>query len=95
MTDIRPFLVNGEWRTGEGTFEVKSPYDDSVVAELGVPTAADVEEAIATAAETFEESPSASRSHARAERARPHLAAPGRDDRGERRADRRARAASR
>jgi aldehyde dehydrogenase (NAD+) len=53
---VRPFLVNGEWRTGEGSFEVKSPYDDSVVAELGVPTADDVEEAVATAAATFEES---------------------------------------
>jgi aldehyde dehydrogenase (NAD+) len=52
----RPFLVNGEWRTGEGTFEVNSPYDDSVVAEVGVPSAADVEEAVATAAATFEES---------------------------------------
>jgi len=52
----RPFLVNGEWRTGEGTFEVRSPFDDSVVAEIGVPTEADVEEAAATAAETFETS---------------------------------------
>jgi aldehyde dehydrogenase (NAD+) len=50
---VRPFLVNGEWRTGEGTFEVHSPYDDAVVAEIGVPTAEDVEEAVATAAETF------------------------------------------
>jgi acyl-CoA reductase-like NAD-dependent aldehyde dehydrogenase len=53
---VRPFLVNGEWRTGEGSFEVKSPYDDSVVAEIGVPTADDVEEAVATAAATFAES---------------------------------------
>jgi aldehyde dehydrogenase (NAD+) len=56
MTDVRPYLVNGEWRTGEGTLEVKSPYDGSVVATLGVPTADDVEEATATAAATFEES---------------------------------------
>src|SRR5512133_758016 len=53
---VRPYLVNGEWRTGDGTFEVKSPFDDSVVAEVAVPTAADVEEAMATAAATFEES---------------------------------------
>src|SRR5206468_9755320 len=53
---VRPYLVNGEWRTGEGTFEVKSPFDDSVGAEGAVPTAADGEEAIATAASTFEES---------------------------------------
>jgi aldehyde dehydrogenase (NAD+) len=52
----KPFLVAGEWRTGDGTFEVKSPFDESVVAEIGVPTQDDVEEATATAAETFEES---------------------------------------
>jgi acyl-CoA reductase-like NAD-dependent aldehyde dehydrogenase len=53
---VRPYLVNGDWRTGDGTFEVHSPFDDSVVAEIGVPTEADVEEAAATAAATFEES---------------------------------------
>jgi acyl-CoA reductase-like NAD-dependent aldehyde dehydrogenase len=51
---VRPYLVNGEWRTGEGTFEVKSPYDDAVVAEIAVPTEADVEEAARAAQETFE-----------------------------------------
>jgi acyl-CoA reductase-like NAD-dependent aldehyde dehydrogenase len=50
---LRPYLVNGEWRTGDGSFEVKNPYDDSVVAEIAVPTEADVEEAAATAAATF------------------------------------------
>jgi aldehyde dehydrogenase (NAD+) len=54
--ETRPFLVNGDWRTGEGAFEVRSPYDDSVVAEIGVPTEADVEEAAVAAAETFETS---------------------------------------
>ncbi len=53
---VRPYLVNGEWRTGEGTFEVHSPFDGSVVAEVGVPSADDVEEAVATAAATFKES---------------------------------------
>jgi acyl-CoA reductase-like NAD-dependent aldehyde dehydrogenase len=52
----KPYLVAGEQRTGEGTFEVTSPYDGSVVAEVGVPTDADVEDAAARAAETFEES---------------------------------------
>ncbi|MEP6758497.1 MAG: aldehyde dehydrogenase family protein, partial [Actinomycetota bacterium] len=52
---VRPYLVNGHWRTGEGTFEVKNPYDDSLVAEIGIPTADDVEEAIATAAAAFDE----------------------------------------
>ncbi|MFL5738432.1 MAG: aldehyde dehydrogenase family protein [Actinomycetota bacterium] len=52
----RPYLVNGDWRTGEGTFEVKSPFDQSVIAEVGVPTEADVEEAVSAATETFAES---------------------------------------
>jgi aldehyde dehydrogenase (NAD+) len=53
---VRPYYVNGQWRTGEGTFEVKSPFDGGVVAELGVPTEADVEEAAAAAHETFQTS---------------------------------------
>jgi aldehyde dehydrogenase (NAD+) len=52
---VRPYLVNGQWRTGEGTFEVKNPFDDSLVAEIGIPTADDVEEATARAAEVFDE----------------------------------------
>jgi aldehyde dehydrogenase (NAD+) len=52
----RPYLVNGSWRTGEESFEVHSPYDGAVVAEIGVPSEADVEEAVAAAAATFEES---------------------------------------
>ena len=84
---VRPYLVNGEWRTGEGTFEVHSPYDDSVVAEIGVPTEADVEEAAATAHETFKES-SQLPIHARSE-ALDHISKRlGGDDRGEREADR-------
>ncbi|HWO70631.1 MAG TPA: aldehyde dehydrogenase family protein [Actinomycetota bacterium] len=53
---VRKFLVAGEWREGQGTFEVRSPYDGSVVAEVGVPTDADVEDAARTAEETFRES---------------------------------------
>jgi acyl-CoA reductase-like NAD-dependent aldehyde dehydrogenase len=52
----RAFYVAGDWRTGEGILEVKSPYDATVVASVGVPTDADVEEAVAAAAETFKES---------------------------------------
>jgi acyl-CoA reductase-like NAD-dependent aldehyde dehydrogenase len=52
----RPYLVAGEWRTGEGSFEVRNPYDDSVVAEIGTPTESDVREAAETVARTFEES---------------------------------------
>jgi acyl-CoA reductase-like NAD-dependent aldehyde dehydrogenase len=52
----RPFYVAGEWRTGQGTLDVHSPYDDSVVATIGVPTDQDVEDAVVAAAETFKES---------------------------------------
>jgi acyl-CoA reductase-like NAD-dependent aldehyde dehydrogenase len=52
----KPYLVNGEWRTGDGSFEVRSPFDDSVVAEVGTPTEAEVEEATAAAAHVFGES---------------------------------------
>ena len=52
---VRPYLVNGQWRTGEGTFQVKNPFDDSLVAEIGIPTADDVEEATARAAAVFDE----------------------------------------
>jgi acyl-CoA reductase-like NAD-dependent aldehyde dehydrogenase len=53
---MKPFFVAGEWRTGEGTLDVHSPYDDSVVATLGVPTDPDVEDAVVAAVETFKES---------------------------------------
>jgi acyl-CoA reductase-like NAD-dependent aldehyde dehydrogenase len=52
----RAFYVAGDWRTGEGILEVKSPYDATVVASVGVPTDGDVEEAVAAAVETFQES---------------------------------------
>jgi aldehyde dehydrogenase (NAD+) len=52
----KPFYVAGEWRTGRGTQEVKSPWDGSVVAELGVPTDTDVEDAVTRAVETYRES---------------------------------------
>src|SRR5690349_6098722 len=49
----KPFYVAGDWRTGEGTEQVFSPYDGSVVAEIGVPTDEDVEEAVQAAVSTF------------------------------------------
>jgi aldehyde dehydrogenase (NAD+) len=52
----RPFYVAGEWRTGRGTLDVHSPYDDGVVATLGVPTDEDVEDAVVAASDTFKES---------------------------------------
>jgi acyl-CoA reductase-like NAD-dependent aldehyde dehydrogenase len=51
-----PYLVAGERRTGDETLEVTSPYDGSLVAEVGTPGHDDIEEATAAAASTFEES---------------------------------------
>ena len=66
MTDRKPYLVAGEWRSGDEAFEVKSPFDGAVVARVDVPTDANVEEAVDAAAGTFQESRSLP-SHARAE----------------------------
>ena len=55
-TTTKPFYAAGRWRTGRGTLAVKSPYDGSVVAEIGVPTDQDVEEAVVAAVDVFKES---------------------------------------
>ena len=52
----RPFYVAGDWRTGDGTLDVQSPFDGSVVASIGVPTDGDVEDAVVAAVDTFRES---------------------------------------
>ena len=66
MTETKPYLVAGEWQSGEKTFAVKSPFDGSVVAEVGVPSDGEVEDAVAAAADTFQESRTLP-SHVRAE----------------------------
>src|SRR5918992_1433701 len=50
-----PYLVAGDRRTGDEPFEVTSPYDGQVVARVGTPSDADVEEATSAAAEVFDE----------------------------------------
>ncbi len=50
------YLVAGEWKTEGETFEVRSPYDDAVVGEVVKPDDASVEDAVAAAADTFEQS---------------------------------------
>jgi acyl-CoA reductase-like NAD-dependent aldehyde dehydrogenase len=52
----RQFYVAGDWRTGEGTLDVQSPFDGGVVASIGVPTDRDVEDAVVAAVDTFRES---------------------------------------
>jgi acyl-CoA reductase-like NAD-dependent aldehyde dehydrogenase len=52
----KPYLIAGDWRTEGKPLQVTSPFDGEVVAEIGTPTDDDVEEAVAAAATTFEES---------------------------------------
>src|SRR5437773_488808 len=52
---VRAFSVAGEWRQGQGSFEVRSPFDGSVVTEVGVPTDEDVEDAVRRAEQAFAE----------------------------------------
>jgi acyl-CoA reductase-like NAD-dependent aldehyde dehydrogenase len=56
MSETKPYLVAGEWKSGSGSFDVKSPFNGDVVATVASPTEADVEAAVAAAASTFEES---------------------------------------
>jgi acyl-CoA reductase-like NAD-dependent aldehyde dehydrogenase len=67
MTEVTPYVVAGERRTGGEPFEVTSPFDGSVVARVGTPADRDLEEAIAAAARTFEEESRLLPTHARAE----------------------------
>lgn len=55
MTETKKYLVAGEWREGNETFEVRNPYDGALVAEVASPTSDDVEAAIAAAHDTFDE----------------------------------------
>jgi len=48
-------LIAGEWRAGSATFEVRSPFDDSIVATVATPSQDDVEDAVAAAAACFSE----------------------------------------
>jgi acyl-CoA reductase-like NAD-dependent aldehyde dehydrogenase len=67
MTEVRPYVVAGETRAGDAPFEVTSPFDGSVVARVGTPTDADLEDALTAAARTFEEESRLLPTHARAE----------------------------
>jgi acyl-CoA reductase-like NAD-dependent aldehyde dehydrogenase len=55
MAERKKYMVAGEWREGADSFEVKSPFNDRVVAEVGSPSEEDCERAMAAAAEAFEE----------------------------------------
>ena len=55
MPDVKRFLVAGSWETGSDTFEVRSPYDDELVATVASPSPDHVESAVAAASDAFQE----------------------------------------
>jgi acyl-CoA reductase-like NAD-dependent aldehyde dehydrogenase len=55
MAQRKKYLVAGEWKEGSGSFEVRSPFNDEVVAEVGSPSEDERERALAAADEVFEE----------------------------------------
>ena len=50
-----PFYCAGEWRTSAQTFEVRNPYDDSVIGVTSFATEQDYEDAVTAAESAFEE----------------------------------------
>jgi acyl-CoA reductase-like NAD-dependent aldehyde dehydrogenase len=64
-TDPRPFWLAGAPATGEATLEVTRPYDGTLLANVSVPTSAQVEQA-AAAAEAAAEGSAALPAHVRA-----------------------------
>lgn len=55
MPQTKPYLVAGEWKQGDETFDVSSPFDGAAVAKVGSPSKPDVEAAVNAAAEAFAE----------------------------------------
>ena len=55
MAERKPYLVAGEFVKGDDSFDVTSPYNDEVVAEVGSPSKSDCERAVAAASEAFDE----------------------------------------
>ncbi|MFN8184947.1 MAG: aldehyde dehydrogenase family protein [Candidatus Nanopelagicales bacterium] len=51
------FPVAGEWTRGDTTREIRSPFDDSVIAEVPAFTASDVDRAVAVANRALEDGP--------------------------------------
>jgi acyl-CoA reductase-like NAD-dependent aldehyde dehydrogenase len=53
--DAKSYLVAGKWGPGSDPFEVKNPFDGSLVATVGKPTKQDVERSVEAAAKSFSE----------------------------------------
>ncbi len=54
MTDPRPFLVGGEWRTSDDILEVRFPYTGEVIARVCQATDRDLDDAVQAAVRGFE-----------------------------------------
>lgn len=54
MTNPRPFLVGGEWRTSDKIIEVRFPYNNELVAQVYQATEQDLEDAVVAAVKGFE-----------------------------------------
>jgi aldehyde dehydrogenase (NAD+) len=55
VPETKPFLIAGEWRTADESFEVTSPFDEALVARVASPSESDVEDAVAAAHSVFPE----------------------------------------
>jgi acyl-CoA reductase-like NAD-dependent aldehyde dehydrogenase len=55
MTDPRPFLIGGEWRTSDKMLDVRFPYTGEVIAQVYQASAQDLEDAIQAGLRGFEE----------------------------------------
>lgn len=55
MSDAKPFLCAGEWKTTEEVLEVRSPYNDELSGRVCMAGEKEAEEATAAAMEAFEE----------------------------------------
>lgn len=54
MTEPRPFLVGGEWRTSDTALDVRFPYTGEVIGRVYMATDQDIEDAIQAAQRGFE-----------------------------------------
>ena len=54
MTNPRPFLVGGEWRTSDRIVEIRFPYNQEVIAQVYQASEPDLEDAIVSAVQGFE-----------------------------------------
>jgi acyl-CoA reductase-like NAD-dependent aldehyde dehydrogenase len=54
MSDPKPFLIGGEWRTSDSLLEVRFPYSDDLVAQFCLSGERELEDAVVAAQKGFE-----------------------------------------